>query len=204
MSNRQVRMAKQALRRRMLDERRTLTRDWVDDASVAVVRHVRQQEVYGNARTVCLFCALDGEIRLDELRAERLAAGSRVLLPAWRPASADYGFKEWSLETELRPGHWGVMEPAVEAGALLQGRTCMFVPGLAFDLNGARIGYGRGYYDRLQRFPVEDGCLVTIGVCFERQLMTEPLPQDPWDVRVDGVVTERRLVWCDKECRVNK
>ncbi len=199
MSNEDTRKAKQAVRQKMLEERRTLSRDRVTEAGAAVVRHILQLEVYRNAQTVCLFSALDGEILLDALRTDRLAAGCRVLLPAWRPESKDYGFKEWSAGTDLQPGHWGVMEPAVEAGAVLRGRICMFVPGLAFDVCGGRIGYGRGYYDRLQRLPVEDGSLTTVGVCFERQLFADALPQEPWDIRVDGIVTERRTVWCGTE-----
>ena len=65
------------------------------------------------------------------------------------------------------------------------------VPGVAFDLYGHRIGFGKGYYDRylaaLQRLPV------LVGLCHDFQVCDE-LPAEGHDVRMDFVVTESRVV----------
>jgi len=65
------------------------------------------------------------------------------------------------------------------------------VPGLAFTAAGERLGQGGGWYDRYLA-TVQPGC-VTVGVCFEEQLV-EALPIEPHDVRVDHVVTDRGVV----------
>lgn len=58
----------------------------------------------------------------------------------------------------------------------------IFVPALAFDRSGARLGYGKGHFDR---FLAKHPPIRTIGVGFREQLSKEPLPQDPWDLKVD-------------------
>lgn len=58
---------------------------------------------------------------------------------------------------------------------------CILVPGLGFDRENYRLGYGKGYYDR---FLAETGDIHTIGVGFKEQLCEELLPRDPWDIPV--------------------
>jgi 5-formyltetrahydrofolate cyclo-ligase len=62
---------------------------------------------------------------------------------------------------------------------------CILVPGLGFDRNHYRIGYGKGYYDR---FLAGAGAIPTIGVGFREQLCEEPLPRDPWDIPVKELI----------------
>ena len=68
----------------------------------------------------------------------------------------------------------------------------MVIPGLAFDRDGRRLGYGAGYYDAyLARCRAEGGAAVAVGVCFSCQLSDEALPFDERDMPVDLVVVGR-------------
>jgi 5-formyltetrahydrofolate cyclo-ligase len=93
---------------------------------------------------------------------------------------------------ELSPGAFGVPEPsaAVRAEAERLVVPCevdaFVVPGLAFDRNGGRLGYGRGYYDRLLATAPQ---AFKIGLAYDCQLV-RLVPMAPTDVRVDCVVTE--------------
>lgn len=70
--------------------------------------------------------------------------------------------------------------------------TAAIVPGLAFSVeHKGRIGYGGGYYDR---FLMENPDILKVGVCYEFQ-MVDDLPQNPWDVPMDCIVTDERVVW---------
>lgn len=190
-----VKTTKKAIRAAMIAHRKTLEAAWIASASEAIVRRVAALDVYQASLTVCLFAPLADEVRIDGLRAGSLAAGRRLLLPAWRADERVYGFKEWAAETALRPGHWGVPEPDTGAFAELSGAVCMAVPGLAFDEDGGRIGYGGGHYDRLLRMPVRDGSVTAVGVCFDFQVQAA-LPRESWDRQVDFVVTDRRTIVC--------
>lgn len=94
----------------------------------------------------------------------------------------------WGTEP-LEKGHWGLLEPAL-AQHFLPPVQLLLVPGLAFDDEGYRIGYGRGFYDALlAKLPEE---VLTVGVGFEAQ-MHLPVPVEPHDWPVQGLLSERGL-----------
>jgi 5-formyltetrahydrofolate cyclo-ligase len=94
----------------------------------------------------------------------------------------------WGTEP-LEQGHWGLQEPIL-AQHFLPPAQLLLVPGLAFDDDGYRIGYGRGFYDALLAKLPED--VLTVGVGFEAQ-MHLPVPVDPHDWPVDGLLSEKGL-----------
>lgn len=90
---------------------------------------------------------------------------------------------------ELVRGPFGVIQPPPQWDALtdLALLDAIFIPGLAFSLDGGRLGFGGGWYDRLlARIPHRT---VKIGVCWAKMLV-DSVPMDTWDIRVDGILTE--------------
>ena len=102
---------------------------------------------------------------------------------------------EQPLESQLVSGSFGVAEPLETLPVILpdagQAPLCL-VPGLAFDQNGGRLGYGAGYYDRfLRAYPF----LRKIGYALS-SFVTDCVPTEPTDQRLDGIATEISLeVW---------
>ena len=102
---------------------------------------------------------------------------------------------EQPLESQLVSGSFGVAEPLETLPVILpdagQAPLCL-VPGLAFDQNGGRLGYGAGYYDRfLRAYPF----LRKIGYALSPFVM-DCVPTEPTDQRLDGIATEISLeVW---------
>ena len=94
----------------------------------------------------------------------------------------------WGTEP-LEKGHWGLMEPSF-AQHFTPPVQLLLVPGLAFDDDGHRIGYGRGFYDALLA-ELPEGVL-TVGVGFEAQ-MHLPVPVEPHDWPVQALLSERGL-----------
>jgi 5-formyltetrahydrofolate cyclo-ligase len=91
---------------------------------------------------------------------------------------------------DLHAGKLGVMEPVLSACEAVAGDLdVVLLPGMAFNrLNGARLGRGRGYYDRvLERLPPEK---LRIGICFHLQLH-EAVPLESHDRHVQAIVTEQ-------------
>ncbi|MEN0058600.1 MAG: 5-formyltetrahydrofolate cyclo-ligase [Bdellovibrio sp.] len=90
-------------------------------------------------------------------------------------------------------GPFGVLEPELgsqpQALRDLQG---LLIPGLVFSKNGDRLGKGKGFYDRT----LESCSGVKVGVCFDFQISTTPLPTESHDVRMDYLLTESGLVDC--------
>lgn len=94
----------------------------------------------------------------------------------------------WGTEP-LEKGQWGLLEPAL-AQHFLPPVQLLLVPGLAFDDDGYRIGYGRGFYDALLARLSDD--ILTVGVGFEAQ-MHLPVPVEPHDWPVRALLSERGL-----------
>lgn len=121
------------------------------------------------------------ELAQDFLRIGKVVAFPKVVGKEIVPVRVD------SL-SRLLPGKFSIPEPPLSPDAVLKEVSVIFVPGLAFDLECYRLGYGGGYYDRfLPKFQ----SALKVGVCYDFQLL-DRLPREPFDVPVDIVVTENR------------
>lgn len=100
--------------------------------------------------------------------------------------------------SDLHKGMYGISEPDTSLPQpLITDKTVCVLPGLAFTPDGARLGYGGGYYDRfLHKFPQ----IIKIALSYE-ELITENLPVMSHDIRADYIVTPERMVLCHAEQR---
>jgi 5-formyltetrahydrofolate cyclo-ligase len=122
---------------------------------------------------------------------ERLGNGQRAVLPWFLDRDARMIFRE-APATE--PSPWGVLQPAAEAEALAP--DVVLVPLVAADRRGARIGHGKGHYDRALAHLREGGAVFAIGLGWEAQILDDSIPADPWDVPLDAIATPRE--WIDR------
>lgn len=83
--------------------------------------------------------------------------------------------------------------PALPPGHAEFKPDLIIVPGVGFDMQGNRLGFGAGYYDRYLAHPsMKD--TVKIGFAYSFQILPE-LPADPWDVRMNALCSEKELIW---------
>ncbi len=104
------------------------------------------------------------------------------------PVTADSGplaFHAWAPGAALREGRFRVPEPA---GGAPVTPTVLFVPLLAFDARGRRLGYGRGHYDRTLAALRHIGDVIAIGLAFDTQEVAE-IPAEQHDERLDWMLT---------------
>ncbi len=186
---------KAALRQQVLQQRLTRSSDWIAEHSSAIAERFMAFEAYQNADTVCLYMALPGEVDLCAVMPHALQQGKRVLIPAFKETERVYGYKAVNVDTRFAPGLWGVDEPQGVDWAEIGKAACVAVPGVIFSEQGDRIGFGKGYYDRLLKTVCGDGCCFRVGVGFDYQIVPA-LPFDDWDIRMDAVVSESRVLQC--------
>lgn len=94
----------------------------------------------------------------------------------------------------LHPGVFGIMEPLPEVEEVLcRDLYAICIPGLAFDRTGARLGYGKGYYDRFLQQPPDARRPLLIGVGYDFQLI-DAVPQDRHDQKLDYIITPSETV----------
>ncbi|MBJ6752032.1 5-formyltetrahydrofolate cyclo-ligase [Geomonas anaerohicana] len=185
-------MPKRAHRAATLARRRELSKPQVASLSLALQQRFLQLPEYQAARSLVLYAPIHHEVDTDAVAVAALASGKRLLYPA--VVGNDLKFCQVAALAELAPGRYGIPEPEGE-GCDPAEADLIVVPGVAFDLCGRRIGYGKGYYDRsLHRL---EGSGKLVAFCYDFQLLQE-IAGEPHDVTMDLIVTESRVV------RVNK
>lgn len=164
------------------------------DGSVRNMLHLL--DTYQNASLVLCYLPIHEEIDTHPIIEEVLAAGKRLALPYLDPATSQLVFYEIESLDQITRGARGLAEPPSADAVPLDewdflGSVC-FVPGLVFDGEGHRVGYGAGYYDEFLAFyPGEK-----IGLVRSVQVSSNPLPHDDHDIAVDVLVTEGSIWRC--------
>ncbi len=176
--------AKEELRRRFRAWREGLDPRVVEELSSRVRTHLRSFPPYRRAKSVLFYCPFRGEVDVWPLLLEAQREGKRVLLPVVRAGRMEAAF--FQGKGFLRPGAFGILEPREEAPRLPPGELdLVLVPGLAFDEEGFRLGFGQGYYDR---FLVSTPAF-RLGVAYAAQVVKR-LPRTAGDLAVHALVTE--------------
>lgn len=182
-------VVKRELRKRMRGVRNTLPASTVAARSREIARRLTALPCYTEARSVALFWPISGrnEVDLRELLDQARTSGKRVAFPATINDGAEVGMRFVDPGVQLEPGPLGFDEPPPTA-PLADRVDLVVVPALAVDPRGHRIGYGRGYYDRLLTRMEPPNSVV---VAYDFQLLIE-VPVTEGDVAVGWVVTDRR------------
>ena len=141
--------------------------------------------------SVLVFAAFGSEIATANVIRRLHSEGRRVLLP--RLLDGEMSATEFRPGDELAPGAFGIGEPFGIDGAGPDEIDAVIAPGLAFDREGYRLGYGRGYFDRYMRRLRPDAARLGFG--FHMQLI-ERVPRGPWDESLHAVVTDRETILC--------
>ncbi len=185
---------KARLRQQVRAELAALTPVQRAEASRLAVERLINWPVYQAARTVLLTASLPDELDLTPLIDLARGSGKRCALPAFDPALDGYVAREWDRPVAaLSVGRFGIREPDAGCPVLpVPVLDLIVVPGVAFDQSGARIGRGKGYFDRLlSRSTVAVSC----GVGFEQQCVPK-VPMEPHDVQLAYILTPSRVVDC--------
>ena len=193
-----MRDAKEALRRAVLAQREALSSASARARGERIQRRVLELPVYRAACAVALYSPVGNEVGTSEISRDALEARKRLCYP--KAADGFPRVVRVRSEAELVPGRYGIPEPPGSEPCEDPG-LAVFVPGVAFDRNGNRLGRGAGWYDRLldrlgARTP-------RVALAYEFQLVEE-VPTEPGDLPVHYVVTEDRVVACGGTERVGE
>ena len=131
----------------------------------------------------------DHEVETKGVIERLLSEGRRVAVPVMTGRENLAWVRLRSLDP-LKPGRFGILEPELQEETTdWDSSAVCLVPGIAFNLEGHRVGYGRGYFDRfLARFTG-----LALGLAYELQL-TATLEPEPHDRPMDAIITERRVI----------
>lgn len=187
---------KKDLRKKFISARHLLSAAEVSSQSFAVQKNIRSLPVWQEASEVLLYLPINNEVDTWPLLYELWEREVRVLLPCCR--SEEEGIMDLAYvrhAQEIKPGAFNIPEPDRQICQMLDNfhPDIILLPGVGFDRQGFRLGYGGGYYDRFLSHPHLAQTLF-LGIAFEFQLVEE-LPVEDWDKPVHAVITNQEILW---------
>lgn len=160
----------------------------------AIMKKVISHEYFQKAENLLIYMNYGSEVSTTGMIDYAFAMGKRVFVP--RVSGREMAFYEIHDPKECSPGYMGIPEPPDEAETFLPEKTMcredtlMILPGLVFDQNGNRIGYGGGFYDR---FLAKHPECTKMGIAYDFQCV-DRIPPEENDIPADIIVTERRMI----------
>ena len=180
---------KNAIRRKLLRLRRAMDEEERLKLSRKIKENLFDLPEYGSAEVIMFYMAHDKEVETREMIADSLCS-KRVLLPKVDIEGGKIVPVEIENLDDVGKGAFGIEEP--RGREEYSGKIDMVVvPGIAFDLRGYRVGYGKGFYDGFLR----DVSSLKVGLAFDFQVV-DHIMEDANDVPMDIVVTEKRIIRC--------
>ena len=179
---------KDKIRKQVLDARYKLAPEQRRAKSAEIEAKLFVLPEFCAASVVLFYASFQSEVETHHMIRRALAQGKRVVLPKVRGRELEL-FEIKNFDKDVAPGAWGIPEPENGSPAKLKDIGLIVVPGAAFDVQGNRIGYGAGYYDKL--LPLYTGR--TVALAFELQIVPEA-PSDPHDISMQKIVTEKRTI----------
>ena len=180
---------KDQLKNIILKKRNSLAKDEILEKSGKIKERLFNLGVYKKSKTVMFFVSFKNEVNTHSIIKEALKS-KNVVVPK-------------IVQNEIEPsiiidfenlveGKFGIFEPIEIMRIAYKNIDAVLVPGIVFDKNGHRIGYGFGYYDKfLRKVPKA----AKIGLAFDFQVV-DNIPKEEHDVAVDFIVTDERIIEC--------
>src|SRR3989338_691425 len=190
---------KQVIRKSILALREQLPADTRAAHSAAITNHLLKLPEYRQAGGALGDMSFGAEFASESWIQQVLAEGKKLALPRVNHHTNQLDLY-WvdDLENQLAPGLWGIREPIVERCEKLNTPNEVefaLLPGVAFSRNGARLGYGGGFYDKLLARMAHRPALAAAAFALQ---IVEQIPQEATDVKVGWIITEQEIIACSE------
>ncbi|QQR80244.1 MAG: 5-formyltetrahydrofolate cyclo-ligase [Deltaproteobacteria bacterium] len=177
---------KEKIRLRLLAERDRLSPELIGEKSRQIAVRLLGLKFWESFDSVALYAPIKNEVRTENI-AEEFFKTKKVFYP--RVKGLEIDFYQVKSITDLSPGFCQIPEPNLGNGeSSLREIDCIIIPGVAFDRDGYRLGFGRGYYDKA----LAGYTGLVIGLAYDFQIL-DRLPRDPHDVGCHWIVSETQV-----------
>ena len=199
-------MTKTDCRKIVQEKLKGLTKESGKNFSLSAENFICKSKAFSECDILLLYSGTDNEVSTDEILNAALKENKIAAFPKTIPNSNRMNFfiveEKSDLQNKFKKGKWNILEPDEKLCRKFNleefyGKNILvIVPGVAFDLNGNRLGHGKGFYDvylsSLKNECKKNKCTLTFaGLCFELQLMEE-IPFEENDVKMNCIFTESK------------
>jgi len=190
-------LLKKMLRAKYLKARVELPAQFVQQASAKICEKLVGTALFKQAKNILFYCPVKNEVNCLLAIEKAFELSRKVFLPRIRGWDFEIvEVKSLDALDKLKKGELGIPEPTGKKTPL--GKIdLVVVPGVAFDRQGHRIGYGGGYYDELLK-KRKNGKPTAIGLCYAKLLLNK-IPFEGHDEQADYIVSESKVIGCKKK-----
>jgi 5-formyltetrahydrofolate cyclo-ligase len=181
-----ISLAKTQLRHQIYEEKRKIGLETLQHISSTIISRLETNISFQSARHILAYCSLPFEVETTQA-IDRWMMTKQIYLPV--VVGSELKIKRYLGANAMVQGSFNVWEPMGEFVESFDLIDLVIIPGVAFDIQKKRIGYGKGFYDKL--LPKIEA--QKVGICFDFQLL-EQIPTNDFDQSVDLILTEKRLV----------
>ena len=175
-------MDKKQLRKEIREKKRAMTEAQIEEKSRRLGQLFADSELYRKAKTIYGYLPYNQEVRTVPMLLQALADGKRVAVP--KVYGDEMKFIYLDDFSAVEKGYAGIPEPVADEPVADDETALVLMPGLAFDPQGHRIGYGGGFYDK---FLAKEPNHPTLALCYDFQMLPE-LKTEEFDIPVDQVL----------------
>ena len=175
-------MDKAALRKQIREKKRAMSVAEIEEKSRKLGELFTESEAYRQAKTVYGYLPYNQEVRTVAMLERAIADGKRVAVP--KCYGDEMRFIYMDDLSKVEKGYAGIPEPIADEPVADDETALVLMPGLAFDPQGHRIGYGGGFYDK---FLAQEPDHPTLALCYDFQML-EHLDTEEFDIPVDTVL----------------
>lgn len=187
---------KKELRKEMLESRDFLSAEKREEYSNKIYDNIIKSDLFNNSKTIFVFVSYKSEVDTHKLIEYSIKTNKRICVP--KIISKAEGMLSIQIKGlhDLEESRYGILEPKDNTNIINpKDIELILLPGLAFDCNGGRLGYGGGFYDRYLRLTSKIS--IKLGMAYNMQIVKD-VPIENYDYVIDGVVTEEGVCLFDK------
>ncbi len=180
--------SKKSIRKIVKEKKDILTEDQRQKLDNMIFNNVTTSDEYKNSNVVFIFVSYNNEVDTHKIIKQALKDGKILCVP--KVISKEEGMIIVRIKQfeDLQAGAYGILEPKNDELRIAEDEIDIsYLPGLAFDKKGGRVGYGGGFYDRFLRKTRENS--KKIGLAYGFQIFHE-VPMEEHDVFIDGIITD--------------
>lgn len=182
---------KNQLKESIFEKRNLLAKKEIIDKSRKIENNLFNLEYYKKSEIIMFFVSFNNEVNTHDMIKKSLK-DKTVIVPKVAHSEIEPSVII-DLDNLVPSGKFGILEPIEAMKIAYKNIDLILVPGIVFDKEGHRIGYGFGYYDKfLKKVPKA----IKVGLAFDFQVM-DKIPKEMHDVPVDVIVTEKRVIECE-------
>lgn len=194
-------LSSRAIRHDYIKMRAALSSAFVASNSKIICNHIKQNSQYREAKHIAIYYATRGEVDITSLVKRAAFHGKQHYMPVCR--GEQLLFLPVNTKTEYKKNKYNILEPDVplsEARPVEQ-LDIIFLPVVAFDPSGVRLGMGKGYYDKtlasIQSLASNTQLPYLFGVAYQFQKQ-DILIKNPWDIMLHATLTESQTYWTNQ------